>query len=225
MSNTKWALTLTLLWSIGFHVGAASLHKYRGLNINDRNVYSIEQFPYKEYLVCVRQREGSSGLSDYMQSDTLLKNSLRQVAGETAAQFYRYFKELPAKENIRTEKANTGAFPKKQQTPFYSENERYTYSWRYLSNHTRPYHYTLATNDIGKENFGKGRHWAIVLIDIFQRSGDYQVEQLTDVGQQHVLLSLNLREIAKASSEQAAYQLGFKQAQLLFYRFPADKCE
>ncbi|MCE2571804.1 hypothetical protein [Motilimonas eburnea] len=205
----------------------ATMNAYKKVTINSTQVFSLDQFPYKNYFVCIRKWENGEGFSDYLQHDRLFQQALRKTAGEAAARQYRYLNEQPAKENIAATAVKNDSFYKKEQVPFIND-QRYTYSWHYLTPRKSDYQYATQTIGMLKERFDfkteKGRHWVITEPTFYRRSSDYEVKEDKRFSGLFILLSVNEKAIKQASSEQAAYQQAYQQTKAYYFAADPDNC-
>ncbi|MFO6425107.1 hypothetical protein [Motilimonas sp. KMU-193] len=206
---------------------AATMNAYKKVTIDNTQVFSLDQFPYKNYFVCIRKWENGEGFSDYLQQDRLFQQALRKTAGEAAARLYRYLNEQPAKENIAATAVKNGSFFQKEQFPFIND-QRYDYSWHYLTPRKSNYQYATQTRGMFKERFDfkteRGRHWVVIEPTFFRRSSDYEVKEDKRFSGLFILLSVNEKSIKQARSEQAVYQQAYQQAKAYYFAADPNKC-
>ncbi len=191
--SVAFLIGLSTMFATG-SVFSAPFNSYPKIEINSRQVYSLNAFPYYDYFVCLRQGDAGMETLEYLQQDQVFRQSLQRVAGEAAARQYRYLNELPAKQAYFINGVNADSFPQKEQVPF-GADETYEYSHQYLKQPKAAYQYNFETKGLYKEVFDKGslRHWLLVGMDFLQRESDWKVTKLTDIPQLVMLVSLDIK--------------------------------
>lgn len=221
----KTILTGAFLSLVAIASQAAPFNAYPKIDIDSRQIYSLERFPYYDYFVCLKISPSGQPVLNVLDTDQVFRKALKQVAGEAAARQYRYLNELPAKRVYFSNMVSAPSFPQKEQVPF-GADERYEYSHQYLKQPKSAYHYDLATLGIYQERFDRGtkRHWLVVGIQFLQRESDWKVAPMSNIGELIILLSLDIKQIQQAADEQQAYQYAQNAAEAYFFAANPDNC-
>ncbi|WP_062661029.1 hypothetical protein [Grimontia celer] len=103
---------------------AAPLNAYPKIDIDYRQIYSLERLSYCDYFVCLKISPSGQPVLNELETDQVFRKALKQVAGEAAARQYRYLNELPAKRADFSNTVIAPSFPLTEQVPLCAD-ERY----------------------------------------------------------------------------------------------------
>lgn len=221
-----WIKTLAVLMITCSSSSIASIPSFDRLDLDTRQMYPFNTFPYREYFVCIRNSDASQ-LAYHLEQDPLIRDSWRKVVGETAARFYRYLNNMPQKHLMAdTPIANSnGRYPKEPQP--YTFDRQYFYAHQDLNRRKFDYHYDLDTRRMFQTWRGERsqKYWIEVIHRFYQRESDYKLAPLDQLGSLFVLLSIDMDAVRAAKSEQEAYHLGSRNSKAYFFRANPEHCK
>ncbi|USH01384.1 hypothetical protein K6Q96_10675 [Grimontia kaedaensis] len=102
---------VAVLCMVALAAEAVPLNAYPKIDIDSRQIYSLERFPDYDYVACLKISPSGQPVINVLETDQVFRKALKQVAGAAAARQYRYLNELPAKRACFSNTAIASSLP------------------------------------------------------------------------------------------------------------------
>lgn len=205
--------TISLLWlTLASAAVAAELPGYPKIAINPDRIMTLEQFPFTRYFSCLSEEQPDA--AQFIDADPQFKHVLRQSAGQLAVELFRHLKMA------------TPMQPQPLPSAPLSTAAAVHWGEQRLVQLPRPFHYQVQLHGLFRETLSaqKKRYWLWLEPLFFQRSADAGLHPISNDHHNRLLLSIEMRRIESAQTEQQAYQRIYESTQLYLNPMRSSQC-